>query len=170
MTSAVGCRPDSRVDRAMRLPSAVLVPKPSPHGRLPASAGALVLVSVLSAGCATSSHELGRIERLPEGSLPPGKEVGPPVNIQPPRPALPPGYRHRHPGYLPPYRYPPGYHGPWGWGPSGFAVGARPCVDPVFCGLPGIHGGAAFGPWIAPWGLHGGFATGGGISLGIRLR
>ena len=167
MTPPVVRRRGSCVDRGMSSPLSVPARVPPPRSIPPAAAGALVLVVVLSAGCATSSHELGRIERLPEGTLPPGKEVGPPVNIQPPRPAPPPGYRYRHPGYPYPYRYPPGYGV---WGPTGFAVGTHPCGDPVFCGPSGIHGGAWVGPWVAPWGIRGAFSSGGGISLGIRLR
>lgn len=107
----------------------------------------LALGALLLAGCATSPHELGRIERLPEGTLPPGKEVGPPVNIQPPPRPLPPP---RHP-----YRYPRGY-GPWG--PGVYGPGFGPCLDPFFC-VPAAYGGGA---WA---GSHGT-----GFGFGIRVR
>jgi len=82
-------------------------------------------------GCATPA-EFGRVERLPEGTLPPSKEVGPPVNIQP-APVARERYRH---AYRP---------SPWGggWGP-GFGGGpgwyGRRCFDPFFCGPSFYHG------------------------------
>lgn len=147
------------------------VPDPDPRAGAPSSppgarrrhrggvAAALALAATLVAGCATTSPELGRIERLPEGTLPPGKEVGPPVNIQPPPRPLP----ARPPGYRPPYPYPypyPGYpyrplRGAGLWGPAGpWAGGAWPCIDPILCGAGGL--------WVGPHGP--------GFSLGIRLR
>ena len=94
---------------------------------VPLAAAALAALG----GCATSA-EFGRAERLPEGTLPPSKEVGPPVNIQPaplPREAYRPAYRP----------------GPWGggWGP-GFGGGpawyGRRCFDPFFCGPSFFYG------------------------------
>jgi hypothetical protein len=41
-----------------------------------------LLLAALLSGCA-ATRDLGKTERLPEGTLPAAKEVGPPVNIQP---------------------------------------------------------------------------------------
>ena len=81
-------------------------------------------LAALAAGCATTT-ELGRTERLPEGTLPPSKEVGPPVNIQP-APLAREDYRvvPRHPAIHGPV-YGPGWYGPR-------------CLDPVLCGRSGF--------------------------------
>ena len=81
-------------------------------------------IAALAGGCAAPTG-LGRTERLPEGTLPPSKEVGPPVNIQP-APLARDEYRavRRHPSaFGPPYgpMYGPGWYGPR-------------CFDPFFCG------------------------------------
>jgi hypothetical protein len=89
-------------------------------------AAAALGVAVLS-GCA-STTPLGVTSRLPEGTLPPAKEVGPPVNIQP----APLG----HPDYRPPVRRAPWGHGPGWYGPR--------CVDPFFCGPRWGWGGPSF--------------------------
>jgi len=99
---------------------------------------------VLLVGCATPA-ELGRVERLPEGTLPPSKEVGPPVNIQP----APPReiYRSSLRG------------DPWGPGYRGWHDRYGPgCFDPFICG------------WGAPsaW-FYRGF-PGGGSSSGFGLQ
>ena len=91
---------------------------------------ALVAASIvaLASGCAATA-ELGRTERLPEGTLPPSKEVGPPVNIQP-APLAREAYRvaPHHPGIRGPV-YGPVY-GPGWYGPR--------CFDPVSCARPGF--------------------------------
>jgi len=112
--------------------------------------------ALLLGGCAASSQELGRIERLPEGTLPPGREVGPPVNIQPPpppRPAQPPRYRHRHP-----VPYPPLFHPYPGFGLHG---GARlpGCASPLCA--------ARAAGWTA---TPGGPAGGWGIGVDVLLH
>jgi len=99
-----------------------------------ARAACVALVAAFAGGCATTT-DLGRTERLPEGTLPPSKEVGPPVNIQP-APLARDEYRGapRHPwGYGPAYgpAYGPTY-GPGWYGPR--------CFDPVFCGPRGRSG------------------------------
>jgi hypothetical protein len=83
-------------------------------------AACVALSAVFAGGCATTT-DLGRTERLPEGTLPPSKEVGPPVNIQP-APLARDEYRGapRHPWASGP-AYGPGWYGPR-------------CFDPVFCG------------------------------------
>lgn len=115
---------------------------PAPSGLALALAACLVLLG----GCATPA-ELGRLERLPEGTLPPSKEVGPPVNIQP----APPRAVYRDPAHVDPWG--PGYQGwPGGYGPG--------CFDPFFC-RPG---------WGAP---SGGFyrgIPGGRSGFGLQLR
>jgi hypothetical protein len=85
-------------------------------------------IVALASGCATTA-ELGRTERLPEGTLPPSKEVGPPVNIQP-APLAREAYRvaPHHPGIRGPV-YGPVY-GPGWYGPR--------CFDPVSCARPGF--------------------------------
>jgi hypothetical protein len=99
-----------------------------------AVAGAALLVG----GCAATPG-LGRTERLPEGTLPPSKEVGPPVNIQP-APLARDEFRGapRH---------------PWAYGSSGPGWYGPRCFDPVFCGP---WGGSGFhGPRGRPgFGLH----------------
>lgn len=92
----------------------------------------LVGIALLAGGCATTA-ELGRTERLPEGTLPPSREVGPPVNIQPvPRP--------RDVFLVPrqPFAYGPGVYEPR-------------CFDPLLCSswggsiLGGPRGRSGFG-------------------------
>jgi hypothetical protein len=82
-------------------------------------AACVTLFAAFAGGCATTT-DLGRTERLPEGTLPPSKEVGPPVNIQP-APLARDEYRGvpRHPwvygpAYGPAYgpTYGPGWYGP----------------------------------------------------------
>lgn len=91
-----------------------------------AGAACVALVAALAGGCATTT-DLGRTERLPEGTLPPSKEVGPAVNIQP-APLAREEYRvvPRHP-----WAYGPAYGHGW-YGPR--------CFDPVFCGPRGRSG------------------------------
>jgi len=91
---------------------------------------------LLAGGCATTT-DLGRTERLAEGTLPPSKEVGPPVNIQP-APLGRDVYRA-----VP--RQPWAQHGPGWYGPR--------CFDPLFCGS---WGGSMFhGPrGRSGFGLH----------------
>lgn len=107
-------------------------------------------MAVLSAlGCATPA-DLGRIERLPEGTLPPVTEIGPAVNIQPPPIA--------RPSYHPPLAHPYRDHGPFGpFGPFGWR-GSR-CLDPVFCGSFG--GGSGY--------YRGGSRGRSGLGLHLRL-
>jgi hypothetical protein len=97
-------------------------------------AACVALVAASSGGCAITT-DLGRTERLPEGTLPPSKEVGPPVNIQP-APLARDEYRGvpRHPWVYGP-AYGPAYgptYGPGWYGPR--------CFDPVFCGPRGRSG------------------------------
>jgi hypothetical protein len=80
-------------------------------------ATALLLASVC--GCATTS-DLGRIERLPEGTLPPSKEVGPAVNIQPAPLAREDYWPYLRGGYGPCYG--PFFCGP-GWGGASLYYG-----------------------------------------------
>ena len=106
-------------------------------------AGPLAVAGLAALGGCATSAEYGRVERLPEGTLPPSKEVGPPVNIQP-APLAREGYR---PAYRP---------SPWGggWGPGfGGAPGwhGRRCFDPFFCG-PGFFQGFPAGR--SGFGLH----------------
>ncbi len=78
-------------------------------------------LTALGAGCASAPSQLGRTERLPEGTLPPSKEVGPPVNIQPA-----PLARDEYRAVL---RAPVPFHSPFygrGW------YGPR-CFDPYGC-------------------------------------
>lgn len=88
----------------------------------------LACLAALAAGCETTT-ELGRTERLPEGTLPPSKEVGPSVNIQP-APLAREEYRvvPRHPAIYGPV-YGPVY-GPGWYGPR--------CFDPQLCGRSGF--------------------------------
>jgi hypothetical protein len=83
-------------------------------------ASLVACLAALAAGCATTA-ELGRTERLPEGTLPPSKEVGPPVNIQP-APLAREQYRvvPRHPAI-----YGPGWYG-------------SRCFDPLLCSRSGF--------------------------------
>lgn len=91
-------------------------------------------IALLAGGCATPPG-LGRTDRLPEGTLPPSTEVGPPVNIQP-APLARDEFRR-----LPRHPWPQGFHGPAWYGPR--------CFDPLFCAP---WGGSAF---HGPRGRHG---------------
>ena len=111
-----------------------LLSRIAPCLRLACAAG----IALLAAGCATTPG-LGRTERLPEGTLPPSKEVGPVVNIQP-APLARDEFRTvpRHP-------WAQGGYGPGWYGPR--------CPDPLFCNA---WGGSAFhGPrGRSGFGLH----------------
>ena len=71
---------------------------------------AMAFAVLMVGGCAAPAGQYGRVERLPEGTLPPSKEVGPAVNIQ----AAPLGRED----YRPPAYYAPAYvYGGYGYGP-----------------------------------------------------
>lgn len=95
----------------------------------------LLLAATLAtgaAGCATTtSPPLGHTERLPEGTLPPAKEVGPPVNIQP-APLARDEYRAVPRAWGPVYGP---FHGRGWYGPR--------CLDPYWCNR-----------WRPGFGLH----------------
>jgi hypothetical protein len=116
-------------------------PRDAARAQRTATAAAVAGIALLAGGCA-ATPDLGRTERLPEGTLPPSKEVGPPVNIQPAplaRDEFRTVPRHPHPyaGY--------GAFGPRWYGPR--------CFDPLFCGP---WGGSMFhGPrGRSGFGLH----------------
>jgi len=109
--------------------------RPSSRAALRWRRAAVAGIALVSCGCATTT-DLGRTERLPEGTLPPSKEVGPVVNIQP------------APLARDEYRAVP--RQPWGYGPGWY--GPR-CFDPLSCGH---WGGSMFhGPrGRSGFGLH----------------
>jgi hypothetical protein len=104
--------------------------RPSPRRPSPAVSShcraMLVTIALMAGGC-TTLVEPGRTERLPEGTLPPSREVGPPVNIQP-APRARDGW---HTSPRRPLAYGPGWYEPR-------------CFDPLLCGNwgggPMLHG------------------------------